>query len=50
MKYNVEMGSGAIIYAHTKYHKDWFSQSKVNKRGYTDKQTGWRSHKPTLRK
>jgi hypothetical protein len=36
MKYNVELGSVA-----------WFSQSEVNKRGYTDRQTGWRSQKTT---
>jgi hypothetical protein len=30
MKSAVEMGSGAMIYVHTKFHKDWFRYSKVN--------------------
>jgi hypothetical protein len=30
MKYGVEMGSGAMIYI-TKFHKDWFRRSKVNR-------------------
>jgi hypothetical protein len=29
MKYAVEMGSGAVIYVHTKFHKEWFTYSKV---------------------
>jgi hypothetical protein len=29
MKYAAEMGSGVI---HTKFHKDWFRHSKVNRR------------------
>jgi hypothetical protein len=34
---------------HTKFHKDWFRHSKVDReRGFTD--TGWRSHKPGLGK
>jgi hypothetical protein len=39
MKYDVEMGSGAMIYIYiyTKFHKNWFSHSKVDRRrGYTD--------------
>jgi hypothetical protein len=30
MKYTFEMGSGAVIYAHTKFHTDWFRHSEVN--------------------
>jgi hypothetical protein len=30
MKYTVEMGSGAMIY--TKFHKDWFRHSKVDRK------------------
>jgi hypothetical protein len=35
MKYAVEVGSGAMIYI-TKFHKDWFQHSKVDRGGYTD--------------
>jgi hypothetical protein len=37
---------------HTKFHKDWVSHSKVDKRGYTDTKTQktWRTHKPALGK
>jgi hypothetical protein len=45
MKYAVEMGTDAMIYI-PKFHKDWFSHSKVDGGGYTKIQTGWRSHKP----
>jgi hypothetical protein len=31
MKCAVEMGSGAMIYIPTKFHKDWFNHSKVDK-------------------
>jgi hypothetical protein len=48
MKYAVEMGSGAIIYVHTKFRYDWFRHSKVNREGFTDTQTALRSHKPTF--
>jgi hypothetical protein len=34
MKYAVEMGSSAMT--HTKFHKDWFSHTKVERGGYTD--------------
>jgi hypothetical protein len=34
MKYAVEMGSGVVIY--TKFHKDWFRHSEVDRGGYTD--------------
>jgi hypothetical protein len=40
MKNAVEMGSGAMIYVHTKFHKDWFRHSKFDMEGYADKQTG----------
>jgi hypothetical protein len=30
MKYAVEMGLGAMIYAHAKFHKDWFKSSKFD--------------------
>jgi hypothetical protein len=33
MKYATEIGSGAMIYVHTKFHKDWFRHSKVNGEG-----------------
>jgi hypothetical protein len=29
MKYAVQMGSVAMIYIYTKFHKDWFRHSKV---------------------
>jgi hypothetical protein len=29
MKYATEMGSGAMIYVHTTFHKDWFRHSKA---------------------
>jgi hypothetical protein len=35
MNYAVQMGSDAM------FHKDWFSYSKVDKRGHTDIQTAW---------
>jgi hypothetical protein len=40
MKYAAEMGSGAM---HTKFHKDWFTHSKVDwgRGGFTDIQTAW---------
>jgi hypothetical protein len=31
MEYAVEMGSGATVYIHTNFHKDWFRHSKVNR-------------------
>jgi hypothetical protein len=34
----------------TKFNKNWFGNSKVHRAHYIDKQTGWRSHKPTLGK
>jgi hypothetical protein len=49
MNYAVGLGSGAMI-VHTKFHKDWFVHSKVNRGEFSDTQTAWRSHKPTLRK
>jgi hypothetical protein len=36
MKYAVEMGSGAFIWVHTKFHEDWFSYSKVDGATQTD--------------
>jgi hypothetical protein len=44
MKYALEMGSGAMIYVHTKFHEDLFRYSKVN-RG--DSQTARTSYKIT---
>jgi hypothetical protein len=38
MKYAVEMGAGAKIYIYSKFHKDWFIDSKVN-RGDTQTHT-----------
>jgi hypothetical protein len=49
MRYAVEMGSVAMIYI-PGFIKTWFRLSKVNKGGFTDTQTAWRSHKTTLRK
>jgi hypothetical protein len=37
MKRVVEMGSDSI---HTKFHRDWFSHSKVDRRGLSDTQIG----------
>jgi hypothetical protein len=48
MKYAVELGSGAVIRIHTKFHKVWFRYSKVNREGYRDTQTVRRSPKPTF--
>jgi hypothetical protein len=39
MKYGVDMGSGVMIYVHTKFHKDWFRHSEVDMGGYTDTHT-----------
>jgi hypothetical protein len=50
MKYAVEMVSVAVIYVHSKFHKDWFRHSKVHKGGNTDTETGLRSHKTILGK
>jgi hypothetical protein len=36
MKHATEMGSVAMIYTYTKFHKDWFRHSKVDTGGYTD--------------
>jgi hypothetical protein len=33
-----------MIYIYTKFRKDWVRHSKVNRRGYIDTQTAWRSH------
>lgn len=33
---------------HTMFHKDWFGHSEINRSGYADTQTSWRSHKPIL--
>jgi hypothetical protein len=41
MKYAVEVGSVAMIYIHTKFHKDWFRHSKLDRIRYTDAQTAW---------
>jgi hypothetical protein len=30
MKYAIEIGSGAMIYVHTKFHTNWFRHSKSN--------------------
>jgi hypothetical protein len=30
MKYAVEIGSGALINVHTKFHEDWFGYSEVS--------------------
>jgi hypothetical protein len=30
MQYGVEIGSGVMIYIHTKFQRDWFSHSKVD--------------------
>jgi hypothetical protein len=46
MKYALEMGLGAMMYVHTKFHKDWFRHSKLNR--WEGTQTACRSHKPTF--
>jgi hypothetical protein len=35
---------------HTRFNKDWFRHSKLNRVGYTDTQIGWSSQKPTFGK
>jgi hypothetical protein len=35
MKYTVEMIVDAMIYIYTKFHKDWFSHSKVDRDTHT---------------
>lgn len=32
----------------TKFNRDWFRYSKVNRKGESQTQTAWRSHKPIL--
>jgi hypothetical protein len=44
MKYAIQMGSGAMIYIPSFIKIG----SGIQKLGYTDTQTEWRSHKPTL--
>jgi hypothetical protein len=40
MKYDVEIGSGVMIYVHTKFHKYWFRRSKADRRDtHTDTET-----------
>jgi hypothetical protein len=47
--YEVRRWDGpSFRYIHTKFHKDWFRQSKVNREGYSDTQTAWGYHKPTF--
>jgi hypothetical protein len=36
MRYAVEMDSGAMIYVHAKFHKDWFSHSGGHTYMHTD--------------
>jgi hypothetical protein len=36
MKYAVEMGSVAMIYVHTEFHKDCFRHSKGDRGEFTD--------------
>jgi hypothetical protein len=47
MKYAVQMSSGAMIYVHTKFYKDWFKYSKSNRKRVF-RHTAWWSHKPIL--
>jgi hypothetical protein len=43
MNYAVEIGSGDMIYVHTKFHNDWFRHSQVNSRdSQTHRQHGER--------
>jgi hypothetical protein len=44
MKHGVEMGSGAMIYLHTKFHKIGSGIQKLM--AEIQRQTAWRSHKP----
>jgi hypothetical protein len=46
MKYAIMMGSGAMIYIPSIIKTGSGIQRLI--RGYTDTQTAWRSHKPTL--
>jgi hypothetical protein len=34
--------------AHTMFHEDWLTYSKVEWWGSTETQTAWKSHKPSL--
>jgi hypothetical protein len=56
-KYNTQVSMSEVYEAwhwdglschatHSKFHKDWLRNKKVDRRGYTDK-TAWRSQKPT---
>jgi hypothetical protein len=47
MKYAVEIGSGTMIYI-SSFVKIGSEIQMLMKRGYTDTQTAWRSHKPVL--
>jgi hypothetical protein len=47
MTYATQMG---LVATHTKFHKDWFRHSKIDRRGYIDTQRARRLHKPTLAK
>jgi hypothetical protein len=47
MKYAVEMGSGAMTYIPS-FIKIGSAIVNFIRRGYTDSQTAWRSHKPTF--
>jgi hypothetical protein len=49
MKYAVEMGLGARIYIPS-FVKTGSGIQKLRREGFTDTQTVWRSHKPTLGK
>jgi hypothetical protein len=48
MKYAIEMGSGAVIYISSFVYIGADIQRLIMGRGYTQAQTGWRSHKPAL--
>jgi hypothetical protein len=53
MKYAAEMGSGAMIYIPSFIQIGSDNQKLIRGGGggrFTDIQTAWRSHKPTLRK
>jgi hypothetical protein len=48
MKHAVEMGSGAMTYIQSFIKMGSGIQKLIRVGGYTDTQTGWKSHKPTF--
>jgi hypothetical protein len=44
MKYATYVGSGAIMYVHTKFHRECFRHSEVNKERFRDTDTHTHTH------